>query len=357
MQGKGIKVLVFVLARRGCIAYANEMISQLSDFEIKIYASRYCEDTLPANSHLIPTFKKMSGFLLSTFITLPNFLWKIRKDVRQGYQIFYFPVFHHWNPAILWLGKRLGVKTVLTIHDAVFHPGEWQLGQQLFQNWAIPYADRLVTLSAFVKNQLPKRWQTKTQVIPHPLLFAETIAPLRVASPIPKVLFLGRIAHYKGVDLLLQAVKDFPSSKIQKLTIAGMPMQETPIPTTSFPIQKIERWLSDEEILQLLKEHDILALPYREASQSGVVTLGISSAIPMLITKVGGLPEQLAEAEAIWVEPSVESIQKGLLKLIEQPYLYQNIHQKLLRKNVKANQNDIRAALGNLLQDLTTRRK
>ncbi len=346
------KVLVFILARRGCIAYANEMASLLQNNEIKIYASRYSEETLSVNSHLISTFRNSFEFLWCTFWTLPHFLWKIRADFRHGYRIFYFPVFHHWNPAILWLARQLGAKTILTIHDAVFHPGEWQLEQGLFQKWALPLADRIIVLSGFVKSQLPIHFQSKTIVIPHPLLLTEKDAPLRILSKNPRLLFLGRIAHYKGVDLLLEAVKDFPSEKIQQLTIAGMPMQETPIPNTAFPIQKIERWLSEAEVLQLLETHDIMVLPYREASQSGVVTLGISSAIPMVVTNVGGLPEQLAADEAVWVEPTAESIQRGILELLENRDLYQHIHQKLLQKRAQASQSSIRAQLETLIQDV-----
>lgn len=348
------KILVFILARRGCIAYANEMISLLQNVEIKIYASRYSEEILPNNSHLIPTFRNAFEFVWRTIWTLPNFLWKIRADFRQGYQIFYFPFLHHWNPAILLLAKWLGAKTVVTVHDALAHPGEPELAENWLQNRTIHLANQLVVLSAFVKNQLPNRFHSKTKIIPHPLLFAEIIAPNRMLSTSPKLLFLGRIAYYKGVDLLVEALQDFSSETIQQLTIAGMPMQETPIPATTFPIQKIERWLSDAEILQLLTEHDILILPYREASQSGVITLGISSAIPMVITKVGGLQEQLAEDEAIWVEPSVESIQKGLLKLIENADLYQIIHKKLLQKKVQSSPNNIQAQLNTLFHSLAT---
>lgn len=344
------KILVFMLARRGCLAYANEMIRLLPNNEIKIYASRYAQEPLPDNAQLIPTFKSSFEFLWRSCWSLPNFLWKIRQDFRQGYQIFYFPVFHHWNPAILWLAKRLGAKTILTIHDAIFHPGEWQLGQALFQKWALPLADQIITLSEHVENQLLTLSQSKTSIIPHPILLPETTLITRILPEQPRLLFLGRIAYYKGVDLLLQAVKDFTS--IIQLTIAGLPMQVTPVPNTHFPIQKIERWLSEAEMLQLLEEHDILILPYREASQSGVVTLGISSAIPMVVTKVGGLSEQLAENEAVWVAPNEASIRQGIIKLIENPDLYHKIHANLVAKRAQSSQENIRRQLTLLFEEL-----
>lgn len=335
------KILVFILARRGCIAYANKMIELLPQKEIKIYGSLYADEKLPEGTTLIPTFTSVREFLWRSVVTLPIFILEIYRDFRQGYQIFYFPVFHHWNPVILLLAKILKAKTILTIHDAIFHPGEWQWGQAYFQNIAILFANKLVVLSEYVKNQLPIPLHSKTNMIPHPILLQEQLAINRVLPPRPRLLFLGRIAYYKGVDLLLEAVKGFSSDQFQKLTVAGLPMQAIHLPSTSLPIEKIERWLSESEIITLLAEHDILILPYREASQSGVVTLGISSAIPMIVTKIGGIQEQLAQEEALWVAPTVSSIRAGIVNLASNPDLYEQLHQNLVQKRAQASEENI----------------
>ncbi|MDX1942365.1 MAG: glycosyltransferase family 4 protein [Saprospiraceae bacterium] len=333
-----MKILVCMLARRGCIAYANEMVKGLQNADLKIYASRFCEEPLPPQSHLIPTFRSAFSFLFNSLFYLPIFLYKIGKDIRNGYQFIYLPVFHHWNPAIILIAKLLKAKTILTIHDAKPHPGEHALGQSWFQTLAIYWCDKIIILSEFVKNQLPHYTQNKAAVIPHPILLPIQNNIVRQFPPQPSLLFLGRIAHYKGIDLLLEAVKDFPKEKISKLTIAGLPMMDLGLPITSFPIDLHQKWISDEEMRALLYKHDILILPYREASQSGVITLGIAVSIPMIVTKVGGMMEQLTEEEAIWVEPEVESIRNGILKLIENSDLYLLIHHRLQIKRLSNNQ-------------------
>lgn len=326
-----VKILVFMLARRGCIAYANEMCKDLqhSPVELKIYASRFCEEPLLSTSVLVPTFRNSIEFLWRSLFSLPGLLWKMRQDIKKGYQIIYFPMFHHWNPALLWFAKRWGATTFLTVHDAVFHLGEWQFGQAFFQKMALPLAHQIIVLSAFVKSQLSLALQQKIVVIIHPLLSITQKNSIRKHTTRPSILFLGRIAYYKGVDLLLEALKDFKKYQITQLTIAGIPMYEPEIPVTDFPIQTIKRWLSDAEMEQLLGTHDILVLPYREASQSGVVTLGIAAAIPMVVTEVGGLQEQLTTQEAVWVEPTVSSIREGIVHLMEQPDLYNKLYQNL----------------------------
>lgn len=324
-----------MLARRGCIAYANEMLQGLQDVDLKIYASKFCEESLPSQSHLVPTFHSSFSFLFNSLFHLPILLFKICKDIRDNYKIIYFPVFHHWNPAIILIAKLFKAKTILTVHDAKPHPGERALAQSWFQMLAIKWSHHIIVLSEFVKSQLPSSVQNKAIVIPHPVLMKAQDVIIRKLPSQPSLLFLGRIAYYKGIDLLLEAVKDFPKEKISKLTIAGLPMMDLDLPITQFPIHLHQKWLSDEEIQELLYKHDILILPYREASQSGVVTLGIASAIPMIISKIGGLIEQLPEHEAIWVDPNPESIRNGIVKLIENPDLYLQLHDMLRAKRNK----------------------
>lgn len=326
------------------------MLDYLSELETRVYVSRSCGAPIPPDAVLITTFSSPLTFLFNSLYHLPILLWRVYAEIRRGSRTLYFPVFHHWNPAIILLAKWLGARTVLTVHDAVPHPGERALGQSLFQQLAIRWCDRIVVLSDFVKMQLPIVVQRKAIVIPHPILPSD--APERALSKPPALLFLGRIAYYKGIDLLLAAVKDLPKGKIDKLTIAGMSMMNISLPKTKFPIDLQTKWLTDKEMQTLLQTHDILVLPYREASQSGVATLGIAAAIPMVVTNVGGLTEQLQADEAIWVEPEIANIRAGIFKLIENPDLYQSIHQKLKYKKLSEVNQAIGKQLFDLLQDL-----
>ena len=80
---------------------------------------------------------------------------------------------------------------------------------------------------------------------------------------------------------------------------------------------------------ELLNQSHILVLPYREASQSSILTLGISARIPMIITRVGGLMEQIGTDQCIFAEPNSRSIANGIIQLIENRQLYNSIQTKL----------------------------
>lgn len=96
--------------------------------------------------------------------------------------------------------------------------------------------------------------------------------------------------------------------------------------------------------------HQILVLPYIDASQSGVLTLGIDSCIPMIISDLPGLREQLDDKCAYWVKPGSS---EDILKAIEWYSVkenYEKIAQHL--KDFKGKQNqEIREKLLQALYD------
>lgn len=331
------KILVFMLSRTGCIPYATNMVNALYGFEKYIFVSRYSPEMLPKDNHKIRTYRNSLEFVFNSLIGLPWLCIKVRKLVKtNGFQVAYFPVFHHWNPVLLFWCKIWGLEVVFTVHDGVLHQGEQSSRDQKMLNFCIRKADKLVFLSRYVQELTREKtgFAAKTCIIPHPLL--------RIGSPVikdrhlperPSLLFLGRIVEYKGVDLLLEALNGFSRDRLGQVTIAGQNYSGfKPDKMGAVSVNWIGRWLEDTEIDDLLNSHDILVLPYREASQSGIVTLGIGAAIPMICTNVGGLPEQLTKEQAVFTRPEVFSLKKAILDLINDPERYRNIHQNLLAR-------------------------
>src|SRR5262249_57442800 len=53
-----------------------------------------------------------------------------------------------------------------------------------------------------------------------------------------------------------------------------------------------------EEVRQLFAAADVCALPYRSATQSGVIQVAYAAGCPVITTRVGGLPEFVAEGKS-----------------------------------------------------------
>jgi glycosyltransferase involved in cell wall biosynthesis len=113
------------------------------------------------------------------------------------------------------------------------------------------------------------------------------------------ILFFGFIREYKGLDLLLDAFADERLRKFPvKLIVAGE-FYENPAPYMQQIIRlglddKIElrtKFIPDNEVRNYFSVADIVAQPYRSATQSGVSQIAYHFEKPMLVTNVGGLAE------------------------------------------------------------------
>ena len=114
------------------------------------------------------------------------------------------------------------------------------------------------------------------------------------------ILFFGRIAPYKGLELLISAFeKIVRTDKNCRLIIAGQikekhleeywkNIQETISERglEDFIIQRIE-YIPDEEIEVYYKSADVLILPYKHIFQTGVLFISYYFGLPVIATDVG----------------------------------------------------------------------
>ena len=230
----------------------------------------------------------------------------------------YLPAFHPWNIHFIEWANVHDLKSIVTIHDFHTHAGEHSALIENMQKKCIRKATTVVFLSEFVRAQaIQELGESEKYVVhAHPILDARVKNTLPY-NPKPNILFLGRVVKYKGVDMLMEAISDL---NINKLTIAGE--QSGMDITSTEKINVINKRLDEGEIQALLVSHEIMVLPYREATQSGILTLGMSAGMAMVVTRVGGLMEQLGEDGAVWVEASVSEISQGVKKLINEKSVY-----------------------------------
>ena len=137
------------------------------------------------------------------------------------------------------------------------------------------------------------------------------------------VLFFGFIRGYKGLDLLLDAMatKEMKDRDI-KLIVAGE-FYGDPKPY----MEQIERlgikdrtilctdFIPDSKVNLYFRACDIVAQPYKTATQSGVTQIAFHFEKPMLVTNVGGLSEMIKDGEIGYVvEPDAQQIANALTR-------------------------------------------
>jgi glycosyltransferase involved in cell wall biosynthesis len=118
-------------------------------------------------------------------------------------------------------------------------------------------------------------------------------------------LFLGLIRPYKGVDLLLEAIARQAKASDWLLLVAGEPwgdlgaalqrqMEQSGLEGR---VRLRLGWVPEAEVRTLLAAADLMVLPYRSGSQSAVAPLAIAAGLPVLSTRVGGIPEVIRNEE------------------------------------------------------------
>jgi glycosyltransferase involved in cell wall biosynthesis len=87
--------------------------------------------------------------------------------------------------------------------------------------------------------------------------------------------------------------------------------------------------VGEDEIPHIFERADICVLPYRDASQSGVVGIASDAGVPIVATPARGLTEQLQETGAVIADGiSAGSLQDAIDQLLQKPELYADLSEK-----------------------------
>ena len=141
------------------------------------------------------------------------------------------------------------------------------------------------------------------------------------------LLFFGYIRHYKGLDILIESLKILRSEdKSYKLLVAGESYENEKIYLDLISEYKLEsavhmenKFISNEDVGVYFYASDVAVLPYRSATQSGILNMAYGFNKPVVITNVGGLAEFVVEDQTgvIVNESSPDSIANGIKKFFQ----------------------------------------
>lgn len=135
------------------------------------------------------------------------------------------------------------------------------------------------------------------------------------------ILFFGRITPYKGVDVLLAAFRKVQSEfKDINLIVAGsgeFNFDITPYLHDS-QIDILNRFIQLEELGTLIKNCEFVVCPYISATQSGVVASVLALGKPLIVTRVGGLPDMIVDGKSglVIMPNSVDALADSLRTLL-----------------------------------------
>lgn len=157
--------------------------------------------------------------------------------------------------------------------------------------------------------------QAVYQVTPHPtyaaLAAVESVDfPFSVPTDRPLLLFAGFVRPYKGLDILLDALPLVLAKMPVHLLVAGEFWQGSALYQQQImrlgiadAVTIVDEYLSNEVLAACIQRADVVVLPYRSATQSGVIQLAFGQNKPVITTDVGGLAEVVHHGETGLVVP------------------------------------------------------
>ncbi len=345
---------------RGGLAAFNERLAteyqkQGNDVEMYTFTLQYPSFLFPGKTQYSPDPAPENLTIYRKVNSCNPFNWlKVGKEIaKKNADVV---IFAYWMsfmaPCMGTIARRIKknghTKVIALVHNMI--PHEPNILDKFLPPYFVKSMDGFMALSEsvvkdiekFDKRNCPKRFS------PHPiydhygeLLPREKALQLLNLDPQNRyALFFGFIRAYKGLDLLLEAFADerLQQSNV-KLLVAGEFYGDPEPYLQKIKDLKIEDsvilhndYIPDHEVNRFFSVADIVAQPYKTATQSGVTQIAFHFEKPMLVTNVGGLPEIVPDGKIGYVvEPDPKPIADALCRFFtenKQEEFAQNVREE-----------------------------
>lgn len=225
-------------------------------------------------------------------------------------------IFKHWlpffGPCYGWIARKIkkksSAKLMAVCHNIIPHekrPGDKTLSKYFLKkiDYFIPLSDQVKKdLFSFVKNPLYK-------LLPLPVfsLFGDSVDKGQAKKFLKLndnriILFFGFIRDYKGLDLLIEALALVSKELDVKLIVAGEFYEPEEKYIKIIRKNKLEDaiilkkdFIPTTEVKYYFSASDAVVLPYKSATQSGIVQVAVNFCKPVIATNVGGIGEVIQD--------------------------------------------------------------
>lgn len=271
-------------------------------------------------------------------------------------------IFKHWlpffGPCYGWIAGKIKksspAKLVAVCHNII--PHEKRIGDKVLSKYFLKKMDYFIPLSdqvkrdlfLFVKNPIYK-------LLPLPVfsLFGDRVDKEQAKNNLKLkdkniLLFFGFIRDYKGLDILIEAFSIVRKSIDVKLIVAGEFYEPEEKYIKLIQKHKLEEavilkkdFIPTSDVKYYFSASDAVVLPYKSATQSGIVQVAVNFCMPVIASNVGGIgeviedgktgfivekenPEKLAQAIIRFYNEDREKEFTDNMKSLKEKYSWQN---------------------------------
>ncbi len=158
----------------------------------------------------------------------------------------------------------------------------------------------------------------KPCIVAHNGLWPDEFVPVTPNSDATDLVFVGEVRHLKGIDLLFGAMKQLRAHQPLTLTVVGdgPELEHHKALAITMGLHDAVRFAGRLPIRQALAMGRLMVVPSRNESFPYVVLETVAAAVPIIASKVGGIPEVLPEQ--MMCEPATGSIAMAISHALAQ---------------------------------------
>ncbi|MDY0278040.1 MAG: glycosyltransferase [Acholeplasma sp.] len=280
----------------------KEEMSKSTNFEVHTLGSNKMRYTLQKydsrTNHIfnVPSKTGISIKMLDYF-ELSRIISNIKK-IDPDYIMFFSS--HIWNIPIM---KKFKGKNIHIIHDVIPHVGDKNYTSvKMYNKYMSRISDFIVVHTRIFINLFSQMYKYPLEKI---FYFNLTRKQIDYSSynESNKILFFGRINKYKGIDFLIDII---PHLNDYQFIVAGKPNKDSYDEINilkAFPnVTIIDSYIDEKMMEKLFLESELVILPYKSATQSGVIIDAYKYSRPVVCFAVGGLVEQVNNETGFLIE-------------------------------------------------------
>lgn len=302
------------IAKKDCIIKASEIDA------FKIYSSYINLDKIfVINSYHHKRYQWQSWLLwVKTLIhmyrqhaSIIHFIWP---PVKQEKILYYLPI-----------------KKVLTVHDPFPHSSCKTEYNERNRKKAFSICDRFILLNESMRDAFVKTYKIPSNnILLNKMGEFDSMRELSVNQRNKEnkniILYFGQIQSHKGIEFLLKAMtrvhKNYSDIKLVVAGKGNFYFDTKPYEELDY-IEFRNRYIPVPELSTLLGDSLFVVCPYKDATQSGVVQTAFSANVPLIVTNVGNMAEEVKDGTLGLVVPPCDenALADAMLKLLENPQM------------------------------------